>query len=186
MTGLCQAKVAPGEERVGRLVTNVYLGVWGSVLHLASQTQAPLDSAVPGRIQNRRYCQYSHIEDTEPGFELKLIQSERDSPSVCRCCLDLWPLEGIRVLLSLDLMAGDNLGVGFRYEDIRDLCQKAIIGNPGPRAENRNKNTALKAAVTGSGASNEFRKKTRRNIFKYSMFLLFVSQDNQNSSSFNT
>lgn len=83
-------------------------------------------------------------------------------------------------------MAGDNLGVGFRYEDIRDLCQKAIIGNPGPRAENRNKNTALKAAVTGSGASNEFRKKTRRNIFKYSMFPLFVSQDNQNSSSFNT
>ena len=56
-------------------------------------------------------------------------------------------------------MAGDNLGVGFRYEDIRDLCQKAIIGNPGPRAENRNKNTALKTAVTGSGASNEFRKK---------------------------
>lgn len=62
-------------------------------------------------------------------------------------------------------MAGDNLGVGFRYEDIRDLCQKAVIGEPGSRPEDTSNNAALITAVTGSGAGNEFRKK--RNIFHF-------------------
>ena len=58
-------------------------------------------------------------------------------------------------------MAGDNLGVGFRYEDIRDLCQKAVIGEPGARPEDTSNNAALNTAVTGSGAGNEFRKKKK-------------------------
>ena len=56
-------------------------------------------------------------------------------------------------------MAGDNLGVGFRYEDIRDLCQKAVIGEPGSRVEDTTRNVALNTTVTGSGEGNEFRKK---------------------------
>ena len=56
-------------------------------------------------------------------------------------------------------MAGDNLGVGFRYEDIRDLCHKAVIGEPGARAEDTSGNVELYTAVTGPGAGYEFRKK---------------------------
>ena len=77
------------------MVTNVYPESEDLCYIVASQSQAQRPSAVPGRIQSRRYCQYSHIEDTEPGFELKLIQSERDSSSVCRCCLDLCDHLGI-------------------------------------------------------------------------------------------
>ena len=72
-------------------------------------------------------------------------------------------------------MAGDNLGVGFRYEDIRDLCQKAIIGDPGHRAEDSNKNIALKTAVTGSGARNELRKNQEEILLSFHCSLMMVS-----------
>ena len=72
-------------------------------------------------------------------------------------------------------MAGDNLGVGFRYEDIRDLCQKAIIGDPGNRAEDSNKNIALKTAVTGSGAGNELRKNREEILLSFNCSLMMVT-----------
>ena len=56
-------------------------------------------------------------------------------------------------------MAGDNLGVGFRYEDIRDLCHKAVIGEPGARAEDTSGNVELNKTVTEPGAGNEFRRR---------------------------
>ena len=52
-------------------------------------------------------------------------------------------------------MAGDNLGVGFRYEDIRDLCHKAVTGDPLALAEDTTADIPLKTAVTRSGATND-------------------------------
>ena len=57
-------------------------------------------------------------------------------------------------------MAGDNLGVGFRYEDIRDLCQKAVTGNP-LEEDSSLTNIALKTAITRSGAAHELFKKSK-------------------------
>ena len=73
----------------------------------------------------------------------------------------LWLLESIRSRLGAlwALMAGDNLGVGFRYEDIRDLCQKAVTGNP-LEEDSSLTNIALKTAITRSGAAHELFKKS--------------------------
>ena len=67
------------------------------MLRLASesQTQLYLPSQAVSRAGDIANIPILRL-DTEPGFELKLTQSERDAPSVCWCWLDLY--DHLRVL----------------------------------------------------------------------------------------